>query len=229
MRLHAVFTALYDALRPQPPEERVSGGIKERALRQRNIPRDHAPPIDNVIIDAFAPHSVHLVNKGVTPNHLSILGFLFALVALVALYYGHLVWFVVLFGVSYIFDAVDGWTARTYSLYSPWGEALDHWKDIAVGAALILIIAVKRRPPAPLMFGLLVLYGLAVTGEACVQQAIEDRKAKAQVGSDNAIAGMTALCPPGSDPRVMRYLATPTFLAIAGVGLLVYATFRAKS
>lgn len=203
-----------------------SGGIEERAARARNLQEDETPPVDNLILRAYAPHAQTVVEAGITPNHLSLMGAAFALLSLLALAARWYFTFGLLFSVSYLFDVVDGWTARTFALFSPHGEALDHWKDVGVAIALVLVLVLVIRPPLTFLVALGVAYAVAAVSEGCVQRVIEERKAAAGLPSDNALTPMAALCPPHADLRVARWTATPTFLAVMGVGTMAWGAAR---
>ena len=211
-------------------EEPVVGGIQERGNRYRSIDADETSPVDNIIIDTVAPIAITAVEYGVVPNHLSIVGGVLALAALVALWFDYLVLFVLLFSLSYILDVMDGWLARSYFLYSPWGEALDHGKDMLVVVALAVVLVFKVRPPPLAVVAVAILYGIALVGESCSQRAIQERRRAAgmQQGAagDNMLDAMTALCPPGADPTVTRHFATPSFLVVGGGAVLLFATVR---
>lgn len=205
--------------------------ITQRSVRARIQPEETTSPVDNVIIGAFAPSATWLAEQGVTPNHLSLLGGFLALASLLALYHGYLVAFVLLFAASYTMDAVDGWMARTFSLFSPWGEALDHWKDVLVTVLLVIVVVWKRRPHPAILYVIGCLYILAFFGESCAQRDIEQRKATRGFAqqSDNMLNNITAVCPPSMSPTATRHIATPSFLLLMGVSICVYCAWRAQT
>lgn len=207
--------------------EHVLGGFSHRQERARTLPPEFTPPVDNVIIESFMPHAEWVAQHGVTPNHMSILGAILAVAALCALYYGYMVTFVLLFAASYALDALDGWMARTFALYSPWGEALDHWKDIMVTVALVLVILFRVRPSSPIIAILVITYAISFIGEACSQYAIEERKAAAGIHAENVIGGMARMCPHGANPATTRWIATPVFLLAVGSVILITEGMRA--
>lgn len=106
---------------------------------------------------AFLRETLHL-----TPNLVTGLSFLFTLVALVFLWRGNLVGFVLGSLVSYYFDDLDGAMARRYKLTSSVGELLDHLSDLAyfVGVIGILVVRYQALRFRPLLFSLLLLSGL---------------------------------------------------------------------
>lgn len=207
----------------------VAGGMRERAELGRSLPRFMTPPIDNAIIDATVPAAPGLVAAGVTPNMVSILGGVLSVGALVALWYDHLVAFVVLFGAAYVMDTVDGWMARTFAMTSDWGEILDHGKDILITILLIVVLAVRVLPSVPATAAVLVaiLYLVSLAMEGCTQRTIAKRKVSAGGDpGDNIIDGFGCMCPPGADIETTRFAATPTFLAAMAMVLLAAAAYR---
>ena len=206
--------------------ELPSGGITQKAHRARNLDTWQSSPVDNAIINLFAPIATWCARHGVTPNHLSIAGAILGGLSLVALWKGYLVAFVCLFALSYCTDALDGWMARTFQLYSEWGEALDHGKDIILTLALVVVVLWKRRPPWLVLVALCIGYLIALVGEACLQSTIEERKSQQGIKSENSLQEMAGLCPKGYNPAVTRWIATPTYLAVVGACICVFAGAR---
>lgn len=172
----------------------------------------------------FQPVAYKVAAAGITPNDISLASVVFAVLAIICLWYGYIVPFVILFALSYVLDTVDGWMARTFSMFSEWGEALDHWTDIAVAIVLVSVVIMKRRPLLPIAFLLVLMYGVAAIGESCIQREIGKFK-RTQASTDNTLDVMAQLCPPDSDPHIIRHFSTPTFLAIVGCSLLVYCAW----
>ena len=207
----------------------ASGGISERGDRYRSLPPQETSPIDNAIIEVAEPAMESLVRHGYTPNHLSILGGILAFASLVCLWCRQYVFFVALFWLSYVMDALDGWQARTFRQFSPYGEALDHWKDIVVGAALGIIVLIRVPVPWYVKAVLFACYLASGVAEGCSQRAIEDRKIAAGIPSDNVLDVMARACPPGADPTISRWFATPTFVFVAGCAVLAWRAHAAWS
>ena len=206
------------------PSHKVQGwnarSVQHVADTERSVPRELTPPIDNAIVDGAAYISDSMVSAGVTPNMISVCGGIVAVMALVALWFNHLVLFVVLFALSYLADTVDGWVARTYNMKSKAGEWLDHGKDIVITVALVGIVLYKNVfDNMPVVVSLLILafYSVSLIAEGCVQRSINN--------DDNMVGGLQNLCPSGVDGSVSRHVSTPTFLAVTGaviIGLCVY-------
>ena len=205
-------------------EEVVAGDAREvraQAAWNRSLPRGMTPPIDNAITDGVVPIAQPLIDAGVTPNMLSVVGGLFGAAALIALWFDRLVLFVLLFAASYWFDTVDGWFARTFHMTSKAGEYLDHGKDLILGTALMIIVLCKYVPHIPVWVSALLglAYVAALVCEGCTQRAIAG-------GDSNLISGFGCLCPPGTDVRMSRHASTPSFLLVTGLIVLAAAAAR---
>jgi len=196
--------------------------VRTHAEENRGIARHYTPPIDNFLVDQSAATLDRAVHVGVTPNILSIFGGILAFLALVFLYYDHLVPFVLLFAASYLLDTVDGYVARTYNMKSKAGEYLDHGKDIIVSIILVIIVIYKYSTGMPLWVSLLLLafYATSFVAEGCSQRAIQNES------GENLIGGMASLCPNFVDAEWTRHFATPTFLLATGATLLGLSIYR---
>ena len=96
----------------------------------RKINRDHENQIDNLIYDKFViPLTPSMRNMGLTPNMVSILSIILALLGLYFLSKNNIIIFTVLYSIAYILDCVDGYMARKYNMGSKLGEFLDHGGD----------------------------------------------------------------------------------------------------
>jgi phosphatidylglycerophosphate synthase len=210
----------------EPDDTGVAGGIAERSDRYRNVPPDEVSPVDNLIIDAFMPLAEPAVEAGVTPNHLSLVGGALALAAIAFLAAGYTLWFVLLFGLSYVFDALDGWYARSFHLFSPYGEMLDHGKDMLVVVLLALVVVFKLRAKPLLIVAIGLLYFVSLAAEGCTQRAVEERKRLAGVASGSDIDFVAQLCPPGTPPQVARFFAPPSFMVLVAVAIVGVRVFR---
>jgi hypothetical protein len=99
---------------------------------------------------------------GLTPNMVTLLSILAALLALWMLHRRNLVGFVALAVLSYYFDGLDGNMARRYRIFSEYGEALDKFSDAAffVGIVGVLAFSYGAWRKRPVLLALYALSGL---------------------------------------------------------------------
>jgi phosphatidylglycerophosphate synthase len=110
----------------------------------RKINKEHENQIDNLIYDKFViPFTPILRNMGLTPNMISILSVVLALIGLYLLTKNNLVMFSLLYTLAYILDCVDGYMARKYDMGSKLGEFLDHGGDTLKFFSLMYILYSK--------------------------------------------------------------------------------------
>ena len=79
-----------------------------------------------------------------TPNNITIIGFIIGLTPFVLIYFDKPLIAVLLLWVSGFLDAVDGEMARTSNASSPWGTLMDVTFDRLVEIGIILAIALKQ-------------------------------------------------------------------------------------
>lgn len=135
---------------------------------------DLLPVTDRAVyaLSASLLQPLHYFN--VTPNYITSLSLLFALIAMYSLCTGRILAFNVCMVVSYVFDSVDGCYARVYNMTSQGGDYYDHGKDQVV-ALLLPIIVIQRywklfswTTWLVLGFCLIIIYMIACTYLCCV-------------------------------------------------------------
>lgn len=140
-----------------------------------------------------------LARRGVTPNTVSLCGFLFNIVTAAVLASGHLSIGGALLLLSGLFDMLDGALARVSSRQSTFGafldSLLDRYSEATILLALIFVFTVRGETPAVLL-----VYGVAV-GSILISYA----RARAE--------GLGIDCKVGIAPRPERVI-------ILGIGLL---------
>jgi CDP-diacylglycerol--glycerol-3-phosphate 3-phosphatidyltransferase len=144
-----------------------------------------------------------LARRGITPNAVTILGFVFNVVTAAVLATDHLSAGAVLLLLSGSFDMLDGALARVTSQQSAFGafldSLLDRYSEAAILLALVFVFTVKGNTPAVLL-----VYAVAV-GSILISYA----RARAE--------GLGVECKVGIAPRPERVI-------ILGLGLLFNGT-----
>jgi len=96
----------------------------------RKLDRIYTNPIDNVLLDIGDILTDMFHELGLTPNNITTLSLLFSLVSLYYWYYVQPFMTAIMFMISYLFDALDGYYARKYNMTSPFGDCYDHSVDL---------------------------------------------------------------------------------------------------
>lgn len=141
-----------------------------------------------------------LARLGVTPNAVTVAGFLFNVVTAAVLASGHLTSGSILLFLSALFDMLDGALARVSSLQSRFGafldSVLDRYSEAAILGALVYVFTVRHNTPVVML-----VYAVAI-GSLLISYA----RARAEgLGLDAKV---------GIAPR-------PERIIILGLGLLV--------
>jgi phosphatidylglycerophosphate synthase len=143
-------------------------------------------PVDALIV-RYSHEVVTLLRQGLrlTPNMVTLLSFLAALLALWMLHRRQLVGFVALALLSYYFDVLDGNMARRYRIFSRYGEAFDHLSDAAFFVGIVAVLAFSYGGlRKPLLLGLYALTALV--------PAVQYAAAQRACGSDEGVIGFVA-------------------------------------
>ncbi|MFO0691396.1 MAG: CDP-alcohol phosphatidyltransferase family protein [Myxococcota bacterium] len=137
--------------------------------------------IDDVfrpVVPRYAGPFVALYARlGLSPNHVTFIGFALAILASFAVARGEAGLALVLWWVSRIADGTDGYYARQTGRATPFGAYLDILLDMAAYGAMVLGFAVAEPDLAPRWTAMLFLYVLCITS-ALALGAQEERLAR---------------------------------------------------
>jgi hypothetical protein len=103
----------------------------------RKIPEKFENPLDNILIDISEYVSPSFHKYGFTPNMITTLSNIAAIIVILLLLHAKYVWAAIFFIVAYFFDCLDGHVARKYNMTSKIGDYYDHVSD-AFKSILIL-------------------------------------------------------------------------------------------
>lgn len=119
----------------------------------------------------LGPVMRRLVDSSLTPNHITLLGFLIGLGAIACLWRGNYAWTVagaVLFVVAYLTDLLDGMQARLKFQESRWGQWMDYVLDnlvhLGIFAGIVKAVYLNKPEQTVLIVGALVLAGAVTAG-----------------------------------------------------------------
>ena len=77
---------------------------------------------------------------GLTPNMITMLGFVMSILALNSLKNKNFLMFTIFLVIRQVLDALDGYVARKYKHFSKWGEILDHALDEITIFGVVLLV-----------------------------------------------------------------------------------------
>lgn len=147
-----------------------------------------------------------LARHGVTPNTVTVLGFLFNLVTAAVLATGHLTLGGILLLVSGLFDMLDGALARITHLHSVFGafldSLLDRYSEAAVLLALLVVFSLRHDT------AVVVLVYAAAVGSLLISYA----RARAE--------GLGLDCKVGIAPRPERVIILGLGLLLGGMAII---------
>jgi phosphatidylglycerophosphate synthase len=126
------------------------------------LPEHYDDPVDifyKKYIDVINPH---FKEAGMTPNMITTLSLLFGLLTCYLYYKSYYVSAGLSYIVSYFFDVMDGYFARTYDMGSVFGSYYDSISDNAV--VLILLILFYKNPNLQFKYKIIIFILLAVYG-----------------------------------------------------------------
>ena len=104
----------------------------------RKIKSEYENPIDDVLLDCSEYVSPTFYDYGFTPNMVTTLSNISAILVIILLLKANYVWASIFFMIAYFFDCLDGHLARKYGMTSEFGDYYDHVSD---GVKFILIMA----------------------------------------------------------------------------------------
>jgi hypothetical protein len=95
----------------------------------RKIPVEYENPIDNVLYDLSEYVSPTFHSFGFTPNMVTTLSNISAIIVIILLLEAKYVWAALFVMVAFFFDCLDGHLARKYKQFSKFGDYYDHISD----------------------------------------------------------------------------------------------------
>jgi phosphatidylglycerophosphate synthase len=200
----------------------MSGKFETHKLKKgeeaRKISSSIENPIDNVMISTSDALSPYFKKLNYTPNGITTISLVLALASLHHLYNHDVNHFGVYFILSYLFDCMDGYYARKYSMVTEGGDKYDHYKDLIVVIGLIYVLY-DRYCILDHMVLLLVLGAMAVLGMMTV--GCQERLTKKEHSSNNL-----AVFDPIT-PCKETCMSSQKYLRFFGSGTLVVALIAA--
>lgn len=95
----------------------------------RKIPSEYENPFDDTLLNICEDVAPTFHSYGFTPNMITTLSNISAILVVILLLKANYIWASVLFIISYFFDCLDGHIARKYNQVSVFGDYYDHISD----------------------------------------------------------------------------------------------------
>jgi hypothetical protein len=130
----------------------------------RKIERDDENPIDNIIIDSCDIIKPYFYKLGFNPNGITTLSLIFGLLSVYFLYQYNRVAFGLLYFISYYFDCLDGYYARSYKMITKFGDLYDHIKDFFIILLIVIVFILKFKFIANIHIYIIIFIFYLLTG-----------------------------------------------------------------
>jgi phosphatidylglycerophosphate synthase len=184
------------------------------------LSKDQEGPVDIVFLTIAEWITPFFHATGHTPNIITTYSLISALVACYYLWKGHLMTFIVLYLLAYLFDCVDGYMARRYNQITVFGDYYDHVSDNIKYIILLLVIVCKY--PLNNVVPIFILLGVLGIGMCiymgCSQKSIKRKNSKSQA---ETLDIFQSLCASDTTIQWAKYFSCGT-IQIASVASVVY-------
>lgn len=178
----------------------------------RKIEYYHENPIDNILYIFVEQLSPLLKKLNFTPNIITLLSFITALVSLRYFNYQQNVVGSIWFVISYFLDCVDGYYARRYNMVTEFGDYFDHFTDaiLSIGLMYQLYKQNSKKAWVGKMTICLAFYAMMMVHFGCQEQIYQ--------GDDNTssptLAFTKKLCACKSWINYSRYVGSGTMALV---------------
>tara|TARA_B100001287_G_scaffold276730_1_gene289022 strand:- start:49229 stop:49813 length:585 start_codon:yes stop_codon:yes gene_type:complete len=124
------------------------------------IPANLENPIDNIIyyfVEILAPL---FYKMGFTPNMITTIGNICTIISIYYFLKNKFKFAAIFFFLSYFFDCLDGYVARSYNMISEFGDFYDHISDAIKSLSFLLLFILKSKKFAIIIIPIL---GILIT------------------------------------------------------------------
>lgn len=182
------------------------------------VPIEYESPVDNAFLKISSDILPFLQSTNHTPNTITTYSLVTGLLSVYYLYHNKVYYFAVLYLASYFFDCVDGHFARTYKMFSKFGDLYDHISDLLVGGLLLYVVLTKykRRLTLPIIVIFLLFSYLCLVHTGCRQRG-QDHNTK----SPESLDMLESLCSDPSDIKLYKYFGSGSYVVFC-ILLIIY-------
>lgn len=180
---------------------------------------------------AFADHICPFFHSlGFTPNGLTTIANIGAIIALVSAYRKNAnVWLVVGVVIKYLFDCADGHFARKYKMTSKWGDTYDHVSDLIFVIGMIIVIVTRygfvdwAYPYRGYFIALMLFFVFMTYVHAGCQETLNAKRKEGADPSDT-LAFCKGACPGNPEETIQytRWFGCPVVPTVFATFSLVY-------
>lgn len=189
-------------------------------MEGRKVPPHMENPIDNVFIYLSEIMNPVYRKLNFTPNILTTFSLIFGILASLALYEGFYVISGICLLIMYYFDCADGNFARTYKMYSDFGDKYDHYSDLVKNLLMVIALyfsPMKKSNKITLCVLVVVLQGLSMIHYGCQEKVF------------NMHAGILdftkKLCPEQTYIKYTRFIGLGTFIVAISLYIMIQHKF----
>ena len=125
---------------------------------------EHQDIVDRQLDKLVFQLNPHFKKMGFTPNGITTLSLIFGILAVYFFYISNTYLAGICWFISYFFDCQDGNFARTYKMYSKFGDLYDHISDAVI---LLSLAYVFYKKPMKTNTKMSILAFMLVTGSLC--------------------------------------------------------------
>jgi len=133
------------------------------------IPANLENPIDNLLYNVVEVVAPTFYSLGFTPNMITTLGNICTIIAIYFFLQQKYKMSAVFFFLSYFFDCLGGYIARSYNMVSEFGDFYDHISDAVKFISFMLLFLINNRKLAfkyiPVMILLVLLMGFHLANQ----------------------------------------------------------------
>lgn len=143
---------------------------------------EYVLPLEWALYENVCPVLAPIAHEtlGLTPNTITTVSNIFGILSIIFLYKNNYINFFIFSLIRQVLDALDGYVARKYKIFSKWGDTYDHVSDVIVYTLVILVfiskIKIKNRPIIliPLLLFSIFIFSDRVLRSECINKKIEN-------------------------------------------------------
>lgn len=196
------------------------------------LPFHFENPVDWIIYKIISPLVDVCYSWGMTPNDITILSFVSAVVAIYFTY--HQNWFpaIIAWSLNYFFDCMDGMMARRYHMETKFGDILDHATDYIsfIGLFIVLVLLWHRHPPTRMKHVLLIallgwigIIAMSAYHINCQEKFVQENTSFDTIETLLHIKLPTCACT--SELSLTRFFGTGTLLLYTLLLIILFCTY----
>jgi phosphatidylglycerophosphate synthase len=182
----------------------------------RKISPKYENPLDNILIDFCALLSPTFKIFNMTPNMITTLSMITGVYSIKEYVNKNYLNSAILYGLSYLFDCLDGFYARKYKMVTKFGDYYDHIKDITVIGVLLYLIFIKYYNKKNILIPLILIILLFTCQlQISCQETLYDNKAESD------ILQVLNLFPIFSKKKTQRILTVSRYVGLGTMNLFI--------